>query len=65
MPKTHLKSLLPGLKTLDMFGFVPSLNFRGLKAVTTYPGTFVSIVIYGLMLLNTIQLAIAFNDGTR
>ena len=65
MPRLHPKHLLPGLKTLDMFGFVPQLTFKGQTAVTTYLGTFVSIVMYVLMLLNTIQLVIAYNDGSR
>ena len=65
MPRLHLKSLLPGLKTLDMFGYVPQLNFKGQTAVTTYPGTFVSVVMYVLMLLNAVQLMIAYNDGSR
>ena len=54
MPRVHLKKILPGLKTLDMFGYVPELNFKGQTAVTTYPGTFVSIIMYGLMILNAI-----------
>ena len=46
--------MLPGLKTLDMFGYVPELNFKGQTAVTTCPGTFVSVIMYGLMILNVI-----------
>ena len=65
MPRMHMKRLLPGLKTLDMFGYVPQLNFKGQTAVATYPGTLVSIVMYVLMALNTVQLSIAFIDGTR
>ena len=65
MPKVHLKRMLPGLKTLDMFGYVPQLTFKGQAAVTTYLGVFVSISMYGLMLLNVIQLSVAFNNGSR
>ena len=65
MPRIQLKHLLPGLRTWDMFGHVPSLNFNGKSAFTTYPGTVVSVIIYGLILLNTVQLAIAFLDGSK
>ena len=54
MPRIHLKRLLPGLKTLDMFGYAPQLTFKGQTAFTTYPGVVVSVIIYGLIILNTI-----------
>ena len=54
MPGVHLKRILPGLKSLDMFGYVPQLSFKGQTAVTTYLGLFVSVIMYGLMLLNMI-----------
>ena len=65
MPRLQLKRLLRGLKTLDMFGYVPQLNLKGQSAVTTYLGTFVSITMYTLILINTIQLSIAFSDGSK
>ena len=65
MPRVNLKKMLPGLKTMDMFGYAPELNFRGSTAVTTYLGTFVSIIMYGLMILNVIQLSVSFNNGSR
>ena len=65
MPSTHLKHILPGLRTLDMFGHQPELTFNGQSTYTTYPGTFVSIIIYGLILINTVKLLIAYNDGSK
>ena len=65
MPRIHLKRLLPGLKTLDMFGHPPELTFKGQPTYITYPGMVVSVIIYGLIIINTIQLAIAFNDGSK
>ena len=65
MPRIHLKHLVPGLKTLDMFGYVPQLTFKGQTSFTTYPGAVVSAIIYGLIIMNTVQLTIAYNDGSR
>ena len=65
MPRTHLRRLLPGLKTFDMFGYVPQLNFQGQPTFTTYPGAVVSFIIYGLIIMNSIQLATAFVDGSK
>ena len=65
MPRTHFKRLLPGLKTLDMFGHQPVVTFKGQSAYTTYPGMVVSVIIYGLIILNTTQLVIAYNDGSK
>ena len=50
----HLKKMLPGLRSLDMFGYQPQLSFKGQGAFTTYPGIFVSIIMYGLMILNVV-----------
>ena len=54
MPGAHFKRLLPGLKALDMFGHQPKLTFKGQPAFTTYPGMVVSVIIYGLIVINTI-----------
>ena len=54
MPRINIKRLLPGLRTLDMFGYVPELNFKGQNVYTTYPGMIVSIIMYGLIILNVI-----------
>ena len=54
MPKSDLKRKFEGLKALDMFGYVPQLSFKGQTAVTTFLGVFVSVIMYGLMLLNVI-----------
>ena len=47
--KFHMKRLLPGLKSLDMFGVVPELNYNGEPAFTTYLGSIVSLIMFGLM----------------
>ena len=47
-----MRRLLPGLKTLDMFGTTPSLTFAGAGAYTTYLGTAVSVLMYVLMIIN-------------
>ena len=65
MPKIHLKHMMPGLRTLDMFGHTPELTFNGQSAYTTYLGTFVSVIIYGLIAINTVKLIIAYNDGSK
>ena len=65
MPRNFFKSMLPALKSLDMFGYVPQLNFKGHSTFTTYPGMVVSILIYGLIVMNTVQLAISFNNGSK
>ena len=63
--KFHLKRLLPGLRTLDMFGHQPELTYNGQPAYTTYPGMLVSIILYGLIAMNTVQLVTAFNNGSK
>ena len=65
MPRIHLKHILPGLKTWDMFGHQPGLTFNGQTAYTTCPGSFVSFIIYGLIAMNTVKLIIAYNDGSK
>ena len=65
MPGIHFKRLMPGLKSLDMFGHRPELTFKGQPAYTTYPGMVVSVIIYGLIIINTVQLAIAFSNGSK
>ena len=65
MPGVHFKRLLPGLKTLDMFGFTPKLTYQGQSAYTTYPGMVISVIVYGLIIMNAVYLAIAFNDGSK
>ena len=65
MPGIHFTRLLSGLKSLDRFGHQPELTFKGQPAYTTYPGTIVSVIIYGLIVMNTIMLVIAFNNGSK
>ena len=65
MQRYQVKNVLPGLKTWDMFGCAPELTYKGQSTFTTYPGAIVSIIIYGLMVLNAIQLTIAYNDGSK
>ena len=48
-----------------MFGYAPQLSFKGQTAFTTYPGVFVSIIMYGLMILNFVQLSTAFQNGSK
>ena len=65
MPGVHLKRLLPGLKTLDMFGFTPHLNYQGQSTYTTYPGMIISVIVYGFIVMNAVYLTKAFSDGSK
>ena len=52
--KFHVKNMLSGLKSLDMFGHMPQLSLNGESAITTRFGAFVSLTLYGLMISNLI-----------
>ena len=60
-----MKRIVPGLRSLDMFGYEPRLTFKGQTAFTTYTGILVSIGIYSLMILNLIQVSTAFQNGSN
>lgn len=58
------RSLLPGLKSLDMFGFKPALLYRGSGSFTTVAGAVASLILFSLMLINLVQLATKFVNGS-
>ena len=61
----QLRGLLTGLRTLDMFGHRPEMSFEGQTAFTTCIGAFCSVIVYILILFNTVMLTIQFNDGSK
>lgn len=49
----------------DMFGHAVGVHYRGSGSYNTRLGVLVTLVTYALMLVNLIQLAIAFKTGSK
>lgn len=50
---------------MDMFGHAISVNYRGSDVYRTKLGAFVTLATYILMVINTLTLVTAFNDGSK
>ena len=61
----RLRSFVVGLRSLDMFGYKPELSIGGEPAHTTIVGAICSLLVYAIIIFNTAQLAISYNDGSK
>ena len=60
---TSLESIGSKVKGFDMFGYVPALLYKGDSAFHTVPGAIISLILQGLIIMNVVQLALAFVSG--
>ena len=61
----RLRTFVVGLRSLDMFGYKPELTIEGETAHTTIVGAICSLMVYAMILFNTVQLATAYSDGSK
>ena len=53
------------LQRLDIFGHRIGVNYKGKDTYQTYLGSICTLAVYVLILINFLQLSIAYHDGSR